>query len=477
MKVKTVRTADRYTKWALALVMVALGFRLISLGWYPLFDTTEARYGEIARIMFETQNWVTPFFDYNVPFWGKPPLHTWITSQSFAWFGVGEFTARLPHFACSVLVLCMVYRLASRVADTRTAQSAVLVLSSTLGFLIASGMVMTDAALLFAVTLAMVSFWFAFSESDRLLSGHLFFVGLALGMLIKGPVAIVLVGIALVCWSVQQRCFKKALLALPWPSGLLLFLLLTLPWYLLAELRTPGFLEYFFVGEHVQRFLVPGWEGDLYGSAHTKPRGTIVWYWLLGAFPWSLALLGLWLGRGWRREPLLVERQAHFSAYLMCWMLAPIFLFMMAGNIVPAYVLPGFGGLAVLVALNLSLRSLMLWVAAGGVSLFILMIVLFSAGLSSKESQADLLGGDRSFPQHARLYYWEKRPFSARFYSKGQAQLLDDPGELTKLVNAGEPFYLALPKTAFAELHARLAEHCVEQNRDKKRLLLSCHVD
>ena len=50
---------------------------------YPLFDTTEARYGEIARIMYETQNWVTPQFDYNIPFWGKPPMQTWLSALSF----------------------------------------------------------------------------------------------------------------------------------------------------------------------------------------------------------------------------------------------------------------------------------------------------------------------------------------------------------------------------------------------------------
>ncbi|GAK84400.1 hypothetical protein JCM19238_1967 [Vibrio ponticus] len=45
--------------------------RLISLGAYPLMDTTEARYGEMARLMTETGNWLTPQFDYGVPFWGK----------------------------------------------------------------------------------------------------------------------------------------------------------------------------------------------------------------------------------------------------------------------------------------------------------------------------------------------------------------------------------------------------------------------
>jgi 4-amino-4-deoxy-L-arabinose transferase-like glycosyltransferase len=83
---------------------------------------------------------------------------------------------------------------------------------------------------------------------------------------------------------------------LPWISGSLLMLAIALPWYLLAEYRTPGFLNYFIMGEHVSRFLDPGWKGDKYGYAHATPRGMIWLYWLGAIFPWSLAML-VWLGR------------------------------------------------------------------------------------------------------------------------------------------------------------------------------------
>jgi 4-amino-4-deoxy-L-arabinose transferase-like glycosyltransferase len=62
------------------LLAFALLLRLISLAAYPLMDTTEARYGEMARLMVETGNWLTPQFDYGVPFWGKPPLFTWMSA-------------------------------------------------------------------------------------------------------------------------------------------------------------------------------------------------------------------------------------------------------------------------------------------------------------------------------------------------------------------------------------------------------------
>ena len=54
--------------------------------------------------MAELNDWVTPWFDYGVPYWGKPPLAFWVTALGFKLFGVNEFTARLPHLAISLLI-------------------------------------------------------------------------------------------------------------------------------------------------------------------------------------------------------------------------------------------------------------------------------------------------------------------------------------------------------------------------------------
>lgn len=71
----------------------------------PVKDTTEARYAEIARKMLETGDWITPQFEYGVPFWGKPPLHTWLSAAGMGAFGVNEFAARLPIFALACALL------------------------------------------------------------------------------------------------------------------------------------------------------------------------------------------------------------------------------------------------------------------------------------------------------------------------------------------------------------------------------------
>jgi 4-amino-4-deoxy-L-arabinose transferase-like glycosyltransferase len=57
----------------------------------PLMDKTEARYGEIARLMSETGNWITPQIDYGLPFWAKPPLSTWASALSISILAVLNF--------------------------------------------------------------------------------------------------------------------------------------------------------------------------------------------------------------------------------------------------------------------------------------------------------------------------------------------------------------------------------------------------
>ena len=90
-------------------VSALLLLRLVSLGLYPLMDTTEARYGEMARIMLETGNWVTPMFDYSVPFWGKPPMFTWLSALGFEAMGVNEIGARMPHFLVGIAIIGLVF--------------------------------------------------------------------------------------------------------------------------------------------------------------------------------------------------------------------------------------------------------------------------------------------------------------------------------------------------------------------------------
>ncbi|MBT8080203.1 MAG: phospholipid carrier-dependent glycosyltransferase, partial [Gammaproteobacteria bacterium] len=194
---------NRRKLW-LAVLVTAAALRLLTLSLYPLHDTTEARYAEIARLMVASGDWVTPQITVGVPFWAKPPLSMWFTAASFELFGLSEFAARFPGWVLILLAAALVVRL-GKVASTTDAAvaSAAVFLTTVLGFM-SAGMVMTDAALTLSTTLSLASFWMA-ADFPASRSRYLFFVGLGLGLLAKGPLALVLVGLPVVTWALWHR--------------------------------------------------------------------------------------------------------------------------------------------------------------------------------------------------------------------------------------------------------------------------------
>ncbi len=445
----------------LALLAFAFVIRLLTLGAYPLTDTTEARYGEIARKMLETGQWIVPQIDYGVPFWGKPPLSFWLTALSYKLLGVNEFAARLPSLLLGMATCALVYRMAlPRGRDF--ALRATLVVATTALMTVSAGAVMTDPAMLFGTTLAMTAFWRAQATGSRGW-GYSFFIGLAIGLLAKGPVAAVLSLGPIAGWALFTGRWNALARAVPWLSGSALAALLVVPWYWAAEVQSPGFLHYFLVGEHWQRFTVSGWKGDLYGSGHPYPPGTIWAFAVLGTLPWS----PWWLWR-LRRQPRqlgLVALQADngWRLYLLCWMLGPLVFFTLARNILPSYVLPALIGFGLLAAETWNARSGPMprdrLVAYGLVMpTAIALIVWLVWPRVGFESQKPMLAAyQQDWATRApSLIYYRQRPFSAEFYSRGRAERVDSLSVLQTRLAAPETHYVATTAVAFHELPLRL---------------------
>src|SRR4030095_10262775 len=135
-----------------------------------------------------------------------------------------------------------------------------------------------------------------------------------------------------------------------WIPVSLAAVLLTAAWYWSAQRASPGFLEYFLIGEHWKRFVEPGWKGDLYGAAHSHVRGLIWLLWIPAALPWSPAAL-TWLARALMRprDSLHSLHADRWALYLVLWAVTPMVFFTPAGNILITYVLPGLPAFALLV--------------------------------------------------------------------------------------------------------------------------------
>ncbi len=419
--------------------------RLIAVFIFPLTDTTEARYAEIARKMVETGDWITPQYDYGMPFWGKPPLHTWLSAAGMEVFGVGEFGARIFIFAAAVGLLWLIYDWSVRQTDRNVALVATTILAGSALFFVASAFVMTDLPMVVGTTMCLMGFWSVVtSDSNRTLWGHLFFLGLAIGLLAKGPIAAVLTVMPIGLWILighRWRLLKR----LPWITGLALTLVLTLPWYAAAELKTPGFLHYFLIGEHVQRFLVPSWSGDLYGSAHDQPKGMIWLFWLAMFLPWTLFCLALLPRAGQVIQAIRIDKTG-WRSYLLLWAMAPMLLFTPAANILGAYVLPGLPAASLLlVVLWADLRSeqpskkikaaFLAGLATTTILLFgVSMIAALAPDRINLKSQKVLVAKAAELAPGSKVYYWGKRNYSGEFYTSGTAHLMTDINSVKALL-------------------------------------------
>jgi len=453
---------------------VLLGFillvRFLTLGAYPVVDPSESRYAEMARKMVETQVWVTPQIDYGVPFWGKPPLAVWLNAIDVTLFGVNEFAVRLSAFLLCGGIVWVVYALGKTRVSKAEALAAPIMLAGMALFFVMAGSIAMDECLALGVTLALASFWQAL-QTKKSLFGYVFFVGLAIGLLSKGPITLILAGLPIFFWTLIRHQWREIWEHVPWIKGSLLMFALSVPWYLMAEHRTPGFLEYFLVGEHWKRFTEPGWQGDLYGSGRAHMRGTIWVYWLLAALPWSpvfLSVVGVALYRKEARS--LIESQDGWRLYCLLWMLSPLVFFTASANIIWTYALPGLPGCALLLA-EWRRDGRLVWfsndrlIAGLGLLVPVLflgaVIVWLITPLSFVRTQKLVVKQYYQLRQNEsqKLVYLRGNPYSALFYTQGKSKALSNVEDFQRVLEGiGDDFYVC-PRNNWPDLPDAIKSH------------------
>ena len=248
-------------------------------------------------------------------------------------------------------------------------------------------------------------------------------------------------------WILWKRRIGDAWQRIPWISGTLLCALLSVPWYIAAEARTPGYLEYFIIGEHWKRYTIPAWRGDMFGTAHVRPRGFIWPLAILATLPWCVT----WLGLAWERlrrpdKPVRTPDDADWRAYLWLWMLAAAVFFTFAGNILITYVLPGIPAFALLVAEaweevgdkgpnGVLTKVAALLIPVGGIIAVFFVIPRVAHDYTHKALVAAYLTQRANDSQ--RLVYFEEAPQSAEFYARGHVSTADTIREFEQIVDEG----------------------------------------
>ena len=316
-----------------------------NLGGAPLLEPDEGRYTEIPREMLATGEFVTPHLD-GVLYFEKPPLHYWLTAAAIKVLGLSGSSARLWSALFGLAGVALVLGLGAAIGGRRAGAVAAAALGTSPLWVGLARLATLDMTVTFFLTATLACFWLAHRPPDgaggRRLWWYAMFAAAALSVLAKGLIGIVIPGavVFFYMWATRQW---RVLAAVPWLSGVPLFLAVAAPWHLLAAARTPDFAWFYFVHEHLLRF-----------ATSEAQRQEPFWFFAaivgLGCVPWSGLFPASAFLLEWRRlrESLAERREA---AFLLIWAGFIIGFFSASHSKLIPYVLPALPPLAVLVGL------------------------------------------------------------------------------------------------------------------------------
>ena len=320
-------------------LLLALFGWLAATAWVrPLALPDEGRYVGVALEMLWSDNWLVPTLD-TLPYFHKPPLFYWLTAASLGIFGINEWAARLPSILAATGAAFAVYLFVGRWIGEKQARFALLVLATMPFFY--GGAQFANLDMLVAACIACTILCAADATlaaegglpRRSTLAGAYAFA--ALGILAKGLIGIAIPGLVIFTWLIATGR-AAMILRLVWLPGLALFAAIAVPWFALMEARHPGFLNYFFVHHHLQRYATGGFNSQRQ-----------FWFYLpvfAGlTMPWIVALI-----HTLRRPTAGVERDLH--ALMWLWLAITLIFFSIPASKLVGYVLAAVPPAAVLAA-------------------------------------------------------------------------------------------------------------------------------
>ena len=346
-------------RWALGLWPALL---LVLAALRPLALPDEGRYADVGRWMWVSGDWLTPRLD-GLPFFHKPPLLYWLEAVSMQMFGATPWAARSVVAMHACLMWGLMWHCVRHFADAVTARRAAWMLGSSLAFLVGGQYVNHDMMVATWMGVAIWCFARALLHPEGVHANwaRAGFVACALGVLSKGLIGLLLPGLVLTLWVSWTWQWRKVW-ALPWVSGVLLFMAVALPWFVLAAQVHPDMLAYMFGTHQFGRYTAttfnnahPWWfygvavvvllfpwvffaaaDGWQRVQAHARHK-------LLGKAPSPPAASGDMLGR-------VALNQGPWISLCWIWILAILVFFSIPNSKLIGYALPVIPPLAVLAA-------------------------------------------------------------------------------------------------------------------------------
>lgn len=402
-------------------ILLAVSLFLLLYGLVPVFGgdqlglvgADEPRYAQIAREMLAAHDricgdlhtdivprdlhWtsmrnaarclvsgtVTPIL-YGKPWLEKPALYYWRAMSFFREFGVSDWSARLPSSSGAFALIVLIFLHMRRFRPGGQLHAA-LITASALGIVAFARGASTDMQLAAPFCIGMLG-WYAWYETGRKFwLFDLYFFGAA-ATLAKGPVAPFLAFVIILLFAALRREWSLLRRTI-WVPGILLYLVMVLPWYIEVQRRNPTFYRFFFLEHNLERFATNRYQ-------HHQP----FWYYfavlILGLMPWTaLAVRAMvdaiqtsvaeWKVRNKPARYLGHTRAGDaFPEFLVLWAFVPVLFFSFSGSKLPGYILPSIPPITILIGDYLNrirrtgLSAWLLWshAAVCGVLVFVLVL-------------------------------------------------------------------------------------------------------
>jgi 4-amino-4-deoxy-L-arabinose transferase-like glycosyltransferase len=254
-------------------------------------DDVDAVQAQIARNMLESGDWVTARLN-GIAYLEKAPLPYWLKATSYAIFGVKDWAGRLPTVLSAIALCLLVAKWGTWAFSPLAGLYSGLILATCVGLWLFTRIQLPDVTVTLTITIALYSFLRS--------RPYIFWFCLGIGFLLKGLIAMVFpIATVILYWTFSSQWNRWREIK-PF-TGPLITLTVAAPWVILATIRNPpyfdftprsvpgeyhGFFWFFFLNEHVFRFLNMRHPRDY----NTVPRLAFWLFHLLWLFPWSVYL-------------------------------------------------------------------------------------------------------------------------------------------------------------------------------------------
>src|SRR5882672_5937685 len=322
-------------RWLTAAAVITSFFLL--LGAAPLFDVDEGAFSQATLEMFQRGDFLSTTLN-GEPRYDKPILVYWLQAASVALLGPSEWAFRLPSALCATAWAWLTYLFVRRHYGIDRALFAAALLATSLGVYIIGRAATADALLNCLLAAAMFAAWLHLSTGERkwLYATH---AAIALGVLAKGPIAILIPFATTLVFCLLRRDVRTWLRAVFDWRALLLLIAIAAPWYIVILIKEGrGFIDGFIMKHNVSRFTGPV-------SGHAGSLFYYVPVVLILTLPFTAMLLPVAqrIRDVWRDD---------LQLYLLIWFVFVFVFFSVSGTKLPHYLLYGYTGLVLLMAVH-----------------------------------------------------------------------------------------------------------------------------